>query len=182
MKGILLVAAGIAMTVSCWGMYGPVLHRGQEGLGGNRIKPLICVGAAYFLVAIVVPTIILIAQGELKGHWTGTGITWSMLAGVAGALGAMGIILALTSGGKAVYVMPLVFGGAPVVNTFLSMYWSGAWKQGVHPLFVGGLALVITGATAVLVYAPRPAKKAHAQHAAPAVAAEVPADSSTAVR
>ena len=77
------------------------------------------------------------------------------MAGVAGAMGAMGIILALTSGGKTIYVMPLVFGGAPVVNTFLSMYWSKSWKEGVNPIFYVGLVLVIAGAATVLTYAPK---------------------------
>ncbi len=158
MKGILLIAAGIALTVTCWGMYGPVLHEGQTGLGGSRLKPLICVGLSYFIIAILVPIAVLASQGQLKGDWTGTGITWSLMAGVAGALGAMGIILALTSGGKAIYVMPLVFGGAPVVTTFLSMYWSKSWKEGVSPIFFLGLVLVIIGAATVLTFAPKPSK------------------------
>ena len=61
----LFIAAGIALTVTCWGMYGPVLHKGQEHLGNNRIKPLICVGAAYFIVAIILPLVILASRGQL---------------------------------------------------------------------------------------------------------------------
>ena len=175
MKGVLLIAAGIALTVTCWGMYGPVLHKGQDGLGGNKLKPLICVGAAYFIVAIILPIVILVSQGQLSGDWTTRGITWSMMAGVAGAMGAMGIILALTSGGKAIYVMPIVFGGAPVINTFLSMYMSKAWKQGINPVFFVGLVLVIIGATLVLMYAPRPAKGGPGKEAAKLPTAEAPA-------
>ncbi len=160
MKGMLLIAAGIALTVTCWGIYGPVLHEGQHGLGNNRLKPLICVGLAYFIVAILVPIAVLAYQGDLKGDWTGAGIRWSMMAGVAGAMGAMGIILALTSGGKTIYVMPLVFGGAPVVNTFLSMYWGKSWKEGINPIFYVGLILVIVGTATVLTYAPKGAKAA----------------------
>ena len=176
MKGILLIAAGIALTVTCWGIYGPVLHKGQNGLGGDRLKPLICVGAAYFIVAIVVPLGILLAQGRLSGGWSMSGISWSTMAGVAGALGAMGIILALTSGGKTIYVMPIVFGCAPVVNTFLSMYWSKAWKDGVNPIFYVGLVLVVAGAVTVLTFAPKPAKAAHGKQAAPLAAADPTAD------
>ena len=88
-----------------------------------------------------------------------------MLAGVAGALGGLGIFLALTSGGRTIFVMPIVFGGAPVVNTFLSMYWSKAWKQGVNPIFYVGLMLVILGAATVLIYAPKPGKAAHGLNA-----------------
>ena len=58
-----------------------------------------------------------------SGHWSSTGIFWSLAAGAAGAMGALGIILALAFRGSPLYVMPLVFGGAPVVNTFLTMYW-----------------------------------------------------------
>jgi hypothetical protein len=99
-----------------------------------------------------------------------------MMAGVAGAAGAMGIILALTTGAKTIYVMPLVFGGAPVVNTFLSMYWSKSWKEGVSPIFFFGLALVIAGAATVLVFAPKPSKAAKGQQATAAHAADTVTD------
>ena len=72
-----------------------------------------------------------------------------------GAFGAVGIILAMAYGGNAIYVMPLVFGGAPVVNTVYTMFWSKAYKEGINPLFYVGLILVIAGAATVLVYAPR---------------------------
>ena len=178
----LLILAGISLTVFCWGIYGPVLHHGQDNLGGNRLKPLICVGAAYFIVALMVPIGLLASRGELVGDWSFSGISWSMMAGVAGAFGAMGIILALTSGGRPIYVMPIVFGGAPVVNVMLSMYWSKSWKQGVSPIFFAGLILVIVGAATVLIFAPRPVKPAKdtAQHA-PA-AGKVVEDDSTAQR
>ena len=38
-----------------------------------------------------------------------------------GAIGAVFIIYAFRSGGLPTYVMPLVFGGAPVVNVLFSM-------------------------------------------------------------
>ena len=55
MPKALLIFAGISLTVLCWGSYGPVLHKGQAGLDHDRFKPLICVGLAYLLVAILVP-------------------------------------------------------------------------------------------------------------------------------
>lgn len=154
----LLIMAGIALTVVCWGMYGPVLHEGQEQLGRSRLKPLICVGIAYFVVAIVLPVGLLASRGELGGDWSFGGISWSLVAGAAGAVGALGITLALSSGGRPVYVMPLVFGGAPVINTLLAMYWSKAYREGVSPVFYAGLILVIAGAATVLTFAPRPHK------------------------
>ncbi|MHB0955058.1 MAG: hypothetical protein ACYC6N_10850 [Pirellulaceae bacterium] len=158
MKGILLTAAGIALAVACWGIYGPVLHEGQHLMGNSRLKPLICVGVAYFIVAIIVPVVVLASQGELGGHWTFAGVSWSLAAGAAGAVGAMGIILALSFGGRPIYVMPLVFGGAPVVNTLFAMYWTKAYREGISPVFYAGLILVIAGAATVLIFAPRAPK------------------------
>ncbi len=160
MKLAPLVLAGIALTILCWGIYAPVLHKGQEGLGGNRLKPLICVGAAYFVVAIIIPVVLLIRGSSLSGDWSFFGIFWSMMAGTAGAVGALGIIVALTSGGKPYYVMPLVFGCAPVVNAFLTIYLANTWKE-VGPVFYAGLILVAVGAVTVLLTTPSPKKPPH---------------------
>ena len=67
---------------------------------------------------------------------------------------ALGIILAFNFGGKPVYVMPLVFGGVPVVNTFVSVIQQGTMGQ-IGPVFIAGLILVAVGAIVVLVFAPR---------------------------
>ena len=72
---------------------------------------------------MIVPTVLLKLQGE-KGEWTVGGIVFSLAGGALGAVGALGIILAFLFGGKPVYVMPLVFGGAPVVNSFLTITWA----------------------------------------------------------
>ena len=150
----LVVLLGIALTVCCWGIYGPVLHKGQSGLEHNRLKPLICVGLAYFVVAIIIPTVILASQGGLSGGWSVQGISWSFAAGTAGALGALGIIIALSSGGKPIYVMPLVFGCAPIVNVFLATYWAKD-HESPTPFFYAGLILVAVGAATVLVFQPK---------------------------
>ena len=39
-----------------WGVYGPILHEGQIKLG-NPLRALLCVGAAYFLVGVLVPLV-----------------------------------------------------------------------------------------------------------------------------
>src|SRR5262249_449592 len=87
------------------------------------------------------------------GHWSTSGIVWSLAAGAVGALGALGIILALSSGGSPVYVMPLVFGCAPVVNTFLTMYCARSYKQ-AGPMLIAGMIRVVGGAVPVLVSRP----------------------------
>lgn len=177
MKDIALVLCFIGLTVLCWGMYGPVLHRGQEAMKhdnaprGSRLRPLICVGISYFVIAVVVPVVLLNTVGEQmgesgQGFWTFSGTAWSLMAGAAGAIGALGIILAFFFGGKPSYVMPLVFGCAPVVNAFLTIYWGGRWKE-VSPWFLSGLILVAIGAFMVLFFAPRGhAPAPHAQHPA----------------
>jgi hypothetical protein len=53
-----------------------------------------------------------------------------------------------------VFVMPLVFGGAPVINTAVSVSSKHLWGD-VSAFFWAGLILVITGAAMVLVFAPR---------------------------
>ena len=168
----LAILSGIALTVFCWGAYGPVLHQGQNGLDHSRLKPLICVGIAYFLVAIVVPTLLLAKRGELGGGWSMSGIAWSLLAGIAGALGALGIIIALSSGGLFVYVMPIVFGCAPVVNVLIAVLMSrGAERP--SPLFYSGLILVAVGAAVVFAFKPSSKAAEHASSNEPAVTEEV---------
>ncbi len=51
------------MAAFCWGVYGPVLHKGQMAMQGSRLRPFICVGLAYFLIAVLVPL-------ALLGLWT----------------------------------------------------------------------------------------------------------------
>ena len=82
------------------------------------------------------------------------GSFWSLAAGAAGAIGALGVILTFNFGGKPIYVMPLIFGGAPVVNTIFSAASSGD-LQDLQAEFLAGLILVIAGAAVVLVFAPR---------------------------
>jgi len=171
MKEILFSLPGVALTIFCWGAYGTVLHKGQHDLGGNRLKPLICVGIAYFVIAIIVPCILLAMQGKLSGDWSFPGISWALAAGAAGAFGALGIVLALTAGGKPTYVMPLVFGGAPIINVVVSMYFAKIPWRDVNPVFYAGLILVGAGAVTVLVFAPKKAPPKNAAPATPAASA-----------
>ncbi len=152
MRGLVALLLSILLAMICWGVYGPVLREGQLGMEGSSLRPFVCVGLAYFLIAVLAPGIALRLWGE-AGNWSSTGIIWSLAAGAAGALGALGIILAIKFHGNPVYIMPLVFGGAPMVNTFLTMYWSRSFRQ-VSPMFLAGLILIISGAVTVLVFRP----------------------------
>ncbi|HWB08814.1 MAG TPA: hypothetical protein VG826_06310 [Pirellulales bacterium] len=165
MKNFALSLLFVALTAACWGVYGPVLRKGQELMEHSHWRPFICVGLAYFVIAIVVPAMLINLMSE-KGRWTPSGTLWSLIAGAAGAIGALGIILAFTNGGKPIYVMPLVFGCAPVVNTLYTMFTSRDHGR-PSPMFLAGLIIVAAGAVLVLVFKPSPAA-ATAQRAAAA--------------
>jgi len=153
MKDFMYVIGAIALSVVCWGSYGPILHKGSTAMAGDRWRAFLCVGIAYFIIAVVVPLVILYTRDQ-PGVWSGSGAMWSLGGGAAGAIGALGIILAFNFGGKPGYVMPLVFGCAPVVNAFLAIYLAGTWKD-VSPMFLAGLVIVALGAAMVLFFAPR---------------------------
>lgn len=163
MRSLLFVILSFGVTVLAWGIYGPVLHWGQAAMVADdapikyaRLRPFVCVGLAYFLIGVIVPAVLLRLRGE-QGHWTMTGMVQSLVAGALGAVGALGIIMAFTFGGKPTYVMPLVFGGAPVVNAFITIYWAKRLNE-VGPVFLAGLVMVLLGAVTVLSFAPAGAK------------------------
>lgn len=135
-----------------WGMYGPALHKGQVQLG-SPLRALLCVGMAYFLIGVLVPLAALSSQGGLGGFNSG-GVTWAALGGGLGALGAVCIIWAFKSGGLPNYVMPLVFGGAPLVNVLVSM-WMHPPRTAPNPLLYAGYLLAALGGGLVLYYKPQ---------------------------
>ena len=134
-----------------WGLYGASLHRGQVLLG-NPLKALLCVGVAYFLVGVIVPVAALSAQGGLSGFNAG-GTTAATTAGILGAVGAVCIIYSFRSGGIPLYVMPLVFGGAPIVNVLYTMAIHPP-KAAPNPMLYVGFALASAGAAMVLYFRP----------------------------
>ena len=144
------LALGAALS---WGFYGPSLHAGQVKLG-SPFRAMLCVGLAYFIVGVIVPVIALASQGELSKGWTTAGFTQATLAGGLGALGAIFIIYAFRAGGMPTYVMPLVFGGAPVVNVLFTMYMHPP-KVPPNPLLWVGMAMVAAGAGLVLYFKPQ---------------------------
>ena len=139
-------------AVLSWGMYGAALHQGQVQLG-NPLRALLCVGFAYFLIAVVVPGGMLVSSGGI-GNFTRAGSLFAMLGGALGAFGAICIILAFRNGGSPTYVMPLVFAGAPLINVLYSMY-SHPPKEAPNPLLYAGFALAALGAGMVLYFKPQ---------------------------
>ncbi len=155
-----LVILFTLMTAVCWGVYGPTLHKGQMAMAGSRLRPFLLVGLSYFLVAVLVPFLLLAilpaASPMTQGGWNTSGVLWSLAGGAAGAIGALGVIMAFNYGGKPIYVMPLIFGGAPVINTLVVLAQKGAFSH-IGSIFIAGLILVAAGAVTVLIFAPRAA-------------------------
>lgn len=141
----------VAGAVLSWGAYGALLGLGGSQLG-NPLKALLCVGVAYFLIGVIIPVAVLGSQGGLSNFNT-AGLINATIAGALGAVGAACIIWAFRTGGLPIYVMPIVFGGAPIVNVLVAMFIHPP-KQAINPLMYGGFVLVSLGAWMVLYFRP----------------------------
>lgn len=167
------------MTVSLWGLYGIFLHAGQVGMAdptNGRYKAFLWVGIAYFLTAVLAPLGMLMAQGS-DWSFPARGAIWSLLAGIVGAGGAFGVLLAFGKGGTPPVVMSIVFAGAPVVNATVSLILHpppGGWGT-LRWQFVAGILLAALGGYLVTFYrpgAPPPKPAQAAYETAAAVAGE----------
>jgi hypothetical protein len=107
---------------------------------------------AYFLIGVLAPAGMLMSQGAMGG-FGGQGTTWATLGGALGAIGALFIIFAFKAGGLPAYVMPLVFGGAPLVNVLVSMSLHPP-KTAPNPMLFVGYLLTAGGAGMVLYFKP----------------------------
>jgi drug/metabolite transporter (DMT)-like permease len=147
-------------TVVCWGLYGVFLHSGQTGMNdpvNGRYKAFLFVGVAYFITAVLAPLAVLVLKGA-SWSYPMRGIGWSLVAGIVGAAGAFGVLLAFGAKGSPAVVMSIVFAGAPVVNALYSLFLhppAGGWQKLPWP-FVLGLALAAAGGCLVSLYKPAP--------------------------
>ena len=152
------------LTVGCWGLYGAFLHSGQSGMHdpvNGRYKAFLCVGIAYFLTAVLAPLAVLWFKGATWSFSPG-GVAWSLVAGIVGAVGAFGVLLAFGAKGTPAVVMSIVFAGAPVLNAIYSLVThppAGGWLKLPWP-FVLGIALAAIGGCLVTLYKPAPAMPA----------------------
>jgi hypothetical protein len=164
-------------AVLSWGVYVPVLHEGQQTIGGKpetkSLRAFLCVGLAYFVTAVLVPVALLVIRGEAF-DFTARGITFATLGGVAGAAGALCIVLAIGAGGSPLYIAPLVFAGAPIVNVLVSLAWKPVGVPG--PLFFTGLLMAAVGAGLVLYSKSSLDQQLKAGHAAARPAATLTAE------
>jgi drug/metabolite transporter (DMT)-like permease len=149
------------MTVACWGLYGILLHSGQLAMGdpvNGRYKAYLFVGIAYFLTAVLAPLAILLVNGA-DWSYPKMGMTWSLLAGIVGAVGAFCVLLAFGAKGTPSVVMSIVFAGAPIVNAVVALIIHpphGGWGS-LRWQFLTGILLAALGGCLVTLYKPGPA-------------------------
>jgi hypothetical protein len=166
-----------------WGLYVPTVHGAAMKLGSN-LRAFLFVGVAYFLVAVCVPAFLIFVLNTDPTVKPGTTpnfhakpIAWGIAAGTAGAIGALFVIFAAKTAGPggALYVAPLVFAGAPIVNTIATITVFHPAKTLPDPRFFLGLVLAAGGAAMVMIYKPTdhaPAKSKAPVEASAEAAAE----------
>lgn len=154
---VLLFVAGAALS---WGVYVPLVHGASMKLHSN-LRAFLFVGVAYFLVAVLVPGILIFLMKydpTVKGtpNFDAFPILWGIGAGIAGALGALFVIFAASNAGPggAIYVAPLVFAGAPIINTFATIYYFHPVKTLPDWKFFLGIAFAAVGAAMVMLFKP----------------------------
>ena len=92
---VYVIIAGLA-----WGTYVPIIFYGgtelttRPGTIGGRLASILCVGIAYFVMAVVIPVVMMIVNSDDKPDWKPNGLVFSGLAGVMGAIGAICVIFA----------------------------------------------------------------------------------------
>jgi drug/metabolite transporter (DMT)-like permease len=148
------------LTVFSWGVYGIFLHTGQINMAdpvNGRYKAFLFVGLAYFLTAVLAPLAVLLAKGA-SWNFPATGMWWSLIAGIVGAVGAFGVLLAFGAKGTPAVVMSIVFAGAPVVNALFSIYLHppAGGLGSIRPQFFAGILLAALGGCLVTLYKPNP--------------------------
>src|SRR3954447_10272303 len=168
----------VGLAGLAWGTYVPIIFYGGNELSAKpgpsgRFMAILCVGAAYFVIGVLLP-LLMFGTGWLGVKWgdvnmESSGLTFASLAGVAGAVGAICVIFATTAAYGAareaelprdtykVFIAPLIFGLAPIINVLVSMIWhpkaGDPWHFGFknpHPLLWVGIVLVGLGAGLVL--------------------------------
>lgn len=108
-------------------------------------------------------------------------MTWGFLAGTLGAFGAFSLTSAMLSGGKPLFVMPIVFGGAVTVTAIVSAIELKDITK-TSPLLWIGMVAVVIGVVLVAANTPHgrpPAKQVEQKNATDTSAHESPADTGT---
>lgn len=178
MKGIWVPIAFAIGTAFFWGTYGPALSKARVTPPlWSAFKPYLFIGIAYLVWGVIGGA----AGMKLLGDkWSFGGdqypaAKWGFIAGSLGAFGALCLTAAVMNargfGGPAL-VMPIVFGGATMINAVVELVLLKD-RPAINPLLWLGMLLVMGGIILVRVYTPQ----AHppAKPAAPAVTQAPPA-------
>lgn len=192
-----------------WGTYVPLIFYGgtelttRPGTIGGRLASILCVGVAYFLMAVVVPVVLMSVRDDAKPEWKVNGLIFSGLAGVMGALGAICVIFAskaavdqarldgVNPATYRIYIAPLIFSLAPFINTILSLVWHPKPGEPFHFGFdlpgwklPAGILLVAIGTFLILLSKEEaesgkvaPAKPSAAANPSPSAPASAPSQS-----
>jgi hypothetical protein len=219
-----VIIAGLA-----WGTYVPIIFYGgtelttKPGTIGGRLGSILCVGIAYFVLAVVVPVAMMATNSEDQPVWKLNGLVFSGLAGVMGAVGAICVIFAskaATDTAKVefdervltlksridsepeparksvieaelagftaertkylasyrIYIAPLIFCLAPLINTLLSLVWHPKPGEPLHfdftvPSWHLPLGILLVAAGTFLVLYSKEAAEANKPAPKPAAAA-----------
>jgi drug/metabolite transporter (DMT)-like permease len=166
----------VAGAVLTWGAYVVTIDHGRKEIASNGMPPanagmwaFLFIGLAYCVLAVIVPGIFLMthkADPTKVGPFNMHGAVLSTVAGLLGAAGALCIVFAVGNARRmspqaALFVAPLVFSFAPIVNCLISLIWDKPEKV-PSPMFFVGLLLAAGGAALVLIYKPAEAKHAPA--------------------
>src|SRR5213076_516799 len=97
-------------------------------------------------------------KGAAFSGYTSKGMGWSLIAGIVGAIGAFGVLLAFGAKGTPAVVMSIIFAGAPVVNAIYSLmlHPPAAGRGSIRPQFYLGIVLAALGGCLVTFYKPNP--------------------------
>ncbi len=179
-----VVAAGLA-----WGVYVPIIFYGGGELSplgptgrpvgvGGRLGAILCVGVAYLVMAVAIPLVVQATRDDARTEWRTAGWMFSGLAGIAGAVGAICVVFAskaavdqanldgVDPATYRIYIAPLIFCLAPLVNTLLSLVWhprtGDPWHFGFEaPTWHLPLGIVLVAAGTFLVLYSKEAGEAH---------------------
>lgn len=173
---VLLFIAGAALS---WGLYVPMVHNATLALKSN-LRAFLFVGIAYFITAVLIPVLFIFilkfdptisAANRGLENFNLMSCLLGLAGGTLGAAGALCIIFAGSFGGREamVYVPPLVFAGAPIINTLAVLFYFHPSKDTPKWQFFAGLVMAAVGAALVMLYKPKP----DTSHGAPPAGANV---------
>ena len=177
---------------ACVGTYVPIIFYGGSELGGkpnSRLVAILCVGAAYFLVGVLLPLVLFmtgvfpwpqadrheVGRPHFLRDWRASlarrhefHVIFATTTALAAAREA-GIDLSTYR----VFIAPLIFGLAPIINVLVATVWHPIEKgspndwtrfqfEMPHPLLWVGIILVAVGAGLVLYSKELTESKGHA--------------------